>query len=114
MGNVQWNRTYEYQFYDFLEVKEGGYLFSTGRHLFKTDWFGDVEWIAFFEGLGASGISSLLQVDDGGFVFTGLTGSSYHPTRIWLVKTGAAADVTPLWFPCCLQRITRGRAATLA
>jgi hypothetical protein len=92
-GNTQWNRTYKN--WDFLQSavqsKEGGYMFAGTTYygnvswLVKTDFQGNVEWNATYYRLGQGRVSSVLQADDGGYVFTGWTELSFHANSIWLV-----------------------------
>ncbi len=96
LGNLEWNRTYEnlYVFPSGVKCVDGGYLFAGTTYygnvssLVKTDFRGNMEWNVTYSGLGQAGISSVLQTDDGGYVFTGWTCPLNSSERnIWLVKT---------------------------
>jgi hypothetical protein len=96
LGNQEWSRTIEslYVVNSAVHSKEDGYLFAgttyslNASSLIRTDSQGNIQWLEKYFGLGQAGISSVLQSDDGGYVFTGWTGPSDSSERnIWLVKT---------------------------
>jgi len=113
LGNLEWNRTYEnlYSFHSAIQSKDGGYLFAGTTYygnvssLVKTDSLGNIEWNATYSGLDQAGISSVLQADDRGYVFTGWTCPYNSSERnIWLVKTDEYGIIPefPSWTPMLL------------
>jgi len=110
LGNQEWNRTVEslYVLNSAVHSIDGGYLFAgttysrNASSIVRTDIQGNIQWIEKYFGLGQAGISSVLQSDDGGCVFTGWTCPADSPKRnIWLVKTDEHVVIPefPSWIP---------------
>ena len=116
LGNLEWNRTYEnlYVFHSAVQSKDGGYLFAGTSYygnvssLVKTDFQGNIEWNATYSGLGQAGISSVMQADDGAYVFTGWTSPHNSSERnIWFVKIASESAIPefPSWTPLLVMLV---------
>jgi len=80
---------------------EGGYVIvgetsliengSSDIWLIKTDLHGNEEWIKTFHGSNRDYASSIQETIDGGYVFTGSTGSGDY-NEVWLIKTDSQGN----------------------
>ena len=102
-GDEQWRRVFGGTWNDeasaVRQTSDGGYILAgdtmspsggdtTDAWLLKTDGDGNEEWSASFGGAGIDMARDVLQSDDGGYVFTGLTNSSGEGfSDFWMVKT---------------------------
>ena len=83
------------------QTKEGGYIIvgetsliengSSDIWLIKTDFHGNEEWIKTFDGSNRDYASSIQETIDGGYVFTGSTGSGDY-NKAWLIKTDSQGN----------------------
>jgi hypothetical protein len=123
-GNMQWNQTYGGETswdlaYSLVETGDGGYAIAGSSEdnstvdawVVKTDEFGNMEWNRTYAGqggrLGTSGqrlgydwFSSVVEAQDGGYVFAGTTEAELDDYVIdhgymdaWLVKTDEYGNV---------------------
>ncbi len=98
-GYLEWNKTYGENsgFRTLAENKGNGFVFAGGVYnsqprysarLVETDQLGNEKWTAIFNGKGNGYVYSVLQTEDGGYVFAGATGEpDSSMTNIWIVKT---------------------------
>ena len=83
------------------QTNEGGYIIAGETSLIedgtsdilliKTDFHGDEEWIKTFDGSNRDYASSIQETIDGGYVFTGSTGSGDY-NEAWLIKTDSQGN----------------------
>ena len=107
-GNVTWDKTYSMEnsvskLVGLAVLTEDGYLFpgTYGEEgfLIKTDFDGNIEWNASYAGSGWASINAVCQINGGGYVFTGSTGTlprlfGHYEVYVWLVKL-APESVNP-------------------
>jgi hypothetical protein len=105
-GNEEWNKTFDGNSKDegesVSQTNDGGFIIigSTGLQeasgsdiwLIKTDAFGNEEWNKTFSGSYIDYGKSVYQTNDGGFIITGSTKSSYD-YDVWLIKTDDEGNV---------------------
>lgn len=109
LGDTLWTRTYggseRENCYSARQTADGGYIiigsttsFGAGGedvYLVKTDSIGNPLWIKTYGGpLDELGVA-VLQTDDGGYIFSGRTGSGPGNSNIFIVKTDA--DGNTIW-----------------
>ena len=106
LGNEEWNRTFDGISKDegesVSQTNDGGFIIigSTGLQeasgsdiwLIKTDALGNEEWNKTFSGSYIDYGKSVYQTNDGGFIITGYTSSSYD-CDVWLIKTDDEGNV---------------------
>lgn len=108
-GKVEWERTYGEPNEDIantlIQTVDDGYLLagtsrSYGRGdvdawLLKTDNKGVMQWSQTYGGPRWDEAESLIQTDDGGYVFTGVRsiGDSASPEELWVAKTDATGKM---------------------
>ena len=83
------------------QTNEGGYIIvgetsliedgTSDIWLIKTDFHGNKEWIKTFDGSNRDYASSIQETIDGGYVFTGSTGSGDY-NEAWLIKTDSQGN----------------------
>ena len=83
------------------QTREGGYVIvgetsliengSSDIWLIKTDFHGNEEWVKTFHGSNRDYASSIEETIDGGYVFTGSTGSGDY-NKAWLIKTDSQGN----------------------
>jgi len=104
-GNIQWAKTYgrignEKARY-VIQTSDGGFVIAAdtnyyygptpnGILLIKTNANGDIQWAKIYGGAGVSGISSVQQTSDGGYIMAGYSGSNKD---ILLIKTDGSGNV---------------------
>ncbi|MEA3476121.1 MAG: hypothetical protein U9R23_06765 [Candidatus Cloacimonadota bacterium] len=105
-GNEEWNRTFDGNSKDegesVSQTNDGGFIIigSTGLQeasgsdiwLIKTDAIGNEEWDKTFSGSYIDYGKSVSQTNDGGFIITGSTKSTYD-YDVWLIKTDDEGNV---------------------
>ncbi|MDP8208611.1 MAG: T9SS type A sorting domain-containing protein [Candidatus Electryonea clarkiae] len=102
IGNEEWNQTFGENYADrgafVQQTNDGGYVvagftnsFGAGEFdtwLVKTDSSGNEEWNQTFGGTENDWCSYVQQTDDGGYIITGMTGTSNSGIEdLWLIKT---------------------------
>ena len=83
------------------QTNEGGYIIvgetsliedgTSDILLIKTDFHGNEEWIKTFDGSNRDFASSIQETIDGGYIFTGSTGSGDY-NEAWLIKTDSQGN----------------------
>ena len=83
------------------QTKEGGYIIvgetsliedgTSDIWLIKTDFYGNEEWMKTFDGSNRDFASSIQETIDGGYIFTGSTGSGDY-NEAWLIKTDSQGN----------------------
>ena len=83
------------------QTNEGGYIIvgetsliedgTSDIWLIKTDFHGNEEWIKTFDGSNRDFASSIQETIDGGYIFTGSTGSGDY-NKAWLIKTDSQGN----------------------
>jgi predicted secreted protein len=108
-GNIEWNQTYTglgvVYLWSVACTSDMGYIAagytSSGNGenyawLLKTDSQGNLEWNQTYGNSGDSRAFSVIQTNDGGYVFAGYTGSfGQSGNNFWLVKTDSQGNM--LW-----------------
>ncbi len=109
-GKEEWNKTFGGRGDDSIEsvqnTADGGYILAGGTGSFwagwndawliKVDFSGKEEWNKTFGGPGLETANSVLQTEDGGYIFAGYTGSyGAGSLDLWLVKTDLSGN--KLW-----------------
>jgi len=107
-GAIEWQRSYGGGDYDYArcikQTSDGGYIvggstfsFGAGEKEFwilKLNSAGDIEWQHRYGGDRWDHVSSILQTNDGGYVFSGCTGSfGAGSVDIWILKLSSAGDI---------------------
>ncbi len=106
-GDTLWTKTYPRSLgAGIQQTQDGGYIicgyeqaYTTYIHayLIRTDSDGDTLWTKSYEdalppGFEQSRANSVLQTDEGGFIFAGMISPSGSPFQAYLVKTSALGD----------------------
>ncbi len=107
-GNMQWNRAYGGESTDeafsVIQTSDEGYAIAgttwsygsggSDSWLVKTDSNGNMQWNKTYGGEGYEGARSLIQMNDGGYVIGGYTGSFEPPySSFWLIRTDSVGNV---------------------
>ncbi len=105
---IEWQRSYGGGDYDYArcikQTSDGGYIVGGSTFSFgageKESWIlklssaGDIEWQHRYGGDKWDHVSSILQTNDGGYVFSGCTGSfGAGSVDIWILKLSPAGDI---------------------
>jgi hypothetical protein len=105
-GTVLWYKTYGNIWNEWGEVvkqtRDGGYIMAAITHstvywpdalVIKTDAIGDTLWTKTYGGFGADVINDILETDDGGYLFLGVTSSLGNGGYdIYLIKTDSLGN----------------------
>jgi len=108
-GNIQWNKTFGDTHSDYafcvIQTSDGGYMVAgfiwptgaegnTDAYLVKTDSLGNKEWDHTYGGSSFELAYCVIQTSNGGYVFTGVTGSyGAGSSDFWLVKIDASGNM---------------------
>jgi uncharacterized delta-60 repeat protein len=107
-GAIEWQRAYGGGDYDYArcikQTSDGGYIvggstfsFGAGEKEFwilKLNSAGDIEWQHKYGGDRWDHVSSVQQTNDGGYVFSGCTGSfGAGSVDFWILKLSSAGDI---------------------
>jgi hypothetical protein len=107
-GNMQWNRAYggisTDEAFSVIQTSDGGYAlagntwsYGNGQSdswLVKTDSNGNMQWNKTYGGEGYEGARSLIQMNDGGYIIGGYTGSYEPPySSFWLIRTDSFGNM---------------------
>lgn len=108
LGNIQWQKSFgglgEDTAFGLVEDKIGGYIvagytssYGAGDRdmwLIRIDSYGNLDWTQTFGGKNEDVATSLIKVNDGGYILAGYT-SSYGAgdKDLWLVKTSPSGDL---------------------
>jgi len=107
-GAIEWQRAYGGGDYDYArgikQTSDDGYIVGGSTFSFgageKESWIlklnsaGDIEWQHKYGGDRWDHVSSILQTNDGGYVFVGCTGSfGAGSVDIWILKLSSAGDI---------------------
>jgi hypothetical protein len=110
-GNMQWNKTYGGNAYDFsagkksvVQTNDGGYTiagrtrsFAVGQEdmwLIRIDSAGNLLWSKVYGGTNYDGSGSMVPTMDGGYALAGWTQSyGAGSADMWLVKTNSTGDM---------------------
>ncbi len=115
-GMMEWQKGYG-DYYDDMayavrQTADGGYIvlgkiraavdfgiYRTDAWMLKLDRDGKIEWQKAYGGTGEEyfyGYHMLEQTADGGYIFTGVSGSHGGYNRLWVVKTDSSGNITQI------------------
>lgn len=125
MDQTSWQKSYggsdQDKAFSGCETSDGGFIFAggsfstdgdvEGNHggrdawLVKTDKFGEIEWKKCYGGTGSEAAFSIIQTSDGGYIFTGYSGSNdgdvsgnHGEYDLWIVKIDSTGTIQ--WQKC--------------